>query len=336
MYKTNCTEEAIIKVIGKVTLEFKEFEDLQKQICLRRLMEEALYSYNIVTKETGLVVSDIEDKAIYFFASKRLDGLSEKTLKNYNYILIKFSSFLIKPLNTITTMDIRMFLAMYQSTHGVGPGTLNSIIYCLKSFFSWLQQEDYIIKNPLSKIKATKQPKRLRTALNEEEVELIKQACVNGREKALIECLISTGCRLSEIVNIDILDVNFFEMSINVIGKGDKERKVLFSTKAKILMQNYISSRKDECPALFVTLRNPVRRVGGRSIEREIKKIAKRVGFDKSIFPHLFRHSFGTHKLNSGMSLPVLQRLMGHESSETTLLYAALNYDTVKYEYKRT
>jgi integrase/recombinase XerD len=215
------------------------------------------------------------------------------------------------------------------------PGSMNGQIYILKSFFSWLNAEGYIPKNPLSNIKATKEPKRLRHALNDEEIEILRQACINIREESLIEFLISSGCRLSEIVGVNKSDINWYDLSLLVIGKGNKERKVYFNAKTKILLEKYIESRTDFNEALFVCSKKPYNRLGGRSVEREIKNIAERTNINKSIFPHIFRHSFATHQINAGMPLPVLQELMGHESGDTTMIYAEMSQDNVRHEYKK-
>ncbi|KZL88730.1 site-specific tyrosine recombinase/integron integrase [Clostridium magnum] len=325
----NCNQEAIIKSVGKISLEFPTIDQLK----LRSILEEVFYKYDVLPQETALVASDVEEKLQIYLATKRLDGLSERTLNNYNYQLIIFASHLIKPIATITTMDLRMYLAA--RCKGMKPTSINGQISILKSFFSWLADEEYIPKDPARKLKQTKEPKRLRHALSDEEVEHLRQACKTDREKSIVEFLISTGCRLSEIVGINKDEINWHEMSLFVIGKGNKERKVYFNVKAKILLLKYLETRKDENPALFVAGKFPHGRMGGRSIEREVNKIAERAGFDKSIYPHLFRHSFATHNINSGMPLHILQHLMGHESPETTLVYSEVSEDNVRHEYKR-
>ncbi|NFI38776.1 integrase [Clostridium botulinum] len=329
MYSTNSKEEVVIKLVGKLSLEFPELDQLK----VRTITEEVLYKYRILPEETALVSSDIEEKLQIYLASKKLDGLSLKTLKNYQYNLAIFADHLRKPLGVITTMDLRMFLAV--RCKGMKATSVNGQISILKSFFGWLHEEEYIPKNPANKLKQTKEPKRLRHAMTEEEVELLRQACKTDREKALIEFLVSTGCRLSEVVGIDKNDIDWNEMSLNVIGKGDKERKVYFSTKAKILLKKYLLTRSDGNIALFVTSKKPHGRLGGRSVQREIKKIANRASIKKSIYPHLFRHSFATSKLNAGMPLPVIQHLMGHENPATTQIYAELSEETIQYEYKK-
>jgi len=292
-----------------------------------------LYKYRVLPEETALVSSDIEEKLQIYLATKKLDGLSRKTLKNYQYNLEIFANHLRKPLGTITTMDLRMFLAV--RCKSMKATSVNGQISILKSFFGWLHEEEYIPKNPAKKLKQTKQPKRVRKALTEEEAELLRQACETERQKALTEFLISTGCRLDEVFKVNKDNINWHEMSLFVIGKGNKERKVYFNTKAKILLKKYLLTRKDDNQALFVTSKRPHTRLGGRSIQREIKKIADRAGINKSIYPHLFRHSFATNKLNAGMPMPVIQHLMGHESPATTQIYAQLSEENVKYEYKK-
>lgn len=331
---SNCNDEATIKIVGKLCLEFPELEeDLQKQIKIRNIVEEVLYNYTVTTKETALVASDVEEKIQIYLKAMEFEGASVKTIRQYRYQLCIFASHLRKPLSVVTTMDLRMYLAA--RCQNMKPSSKNGQISIFKSFFGWLADEEYILKNPARKLKQTKEPKRVRQAMTDEEIELLRQACKTDREKSIVEFLISTGCRLSEVIGINKDDLNWHEMSLFVIGKGNKQRKVYFSVKAKILLKKYLDSREDECSALFVASRFPHARLGGRSVQREIKKIAKRAGFDKSIYPHLFRHSYASHNLNAGMSLPVLQELMGHETPATTQIYAQLNDENVRHEYKK-
>lgn len=329
MYSASIKDEVVIKLVGKLTLEFPEIDQLK----VRAITEEVLYKYDVTPQETGLVASDIEEKIQIYLATKKLDGLSIKTLKNYQYSLAIFAGHLIKPLAAINTMDLRMYLAA--RCKEMKPSSVNGQITILKSFFGWLANEGYIPKNPTLQLKQTKEPKRLRHPLTEEQIELIRQSCITNREKALIEFIYSTGCRLSEIVSINKQDINWHEMTLCVIGKGNKEREVCFSTKAKILLKKYLESRLDDNPALFVTSKQPHSRLGGRSIEREVKKIATRVGIDRPVFPHLFRHSFATHRLNAGMPLHIVQHLLGHEDPSTTQIYAETSKENIRFEYKK-
>lgn len=325
----NAKDEVIIRLIGKLSLEFPDLN----QFKVREIAEEVLYKYDVIPQETALITSDIEDKLHMYLAIKKLDGLSIKTLKNYELNLLIFASFIKKPIATVNTMDIRIFLV--QRCKELKASSTNGQISILKSFFGWLHNEEYIPKNPMNKIKQTKEPKKLRHALNDEEVENLRQVCKTDREKALIEFLISTGCRLSEATQINIDMINWSDRSIYVIGKGNKERQVYFSIKSKILLKKYLKNRKGCNEALFISERAPYGRLGNRAVESIIHKIAIRAQFDKAVFPHLFRHSFATHNLNAGMPLPILQKLMGHSSGDTTMIYAEMSEENVRHEYRR-
>lgn len=336
MYKTNCNEEISIRLIGKLSLEIPSLADLQQQLIVKRVIDEVLYNYDVMTKETGLITSDIEDKINMFLACRKLDGLSYDTLDNYKLVLLRFSDFYHKPLVSITSMDIRVYLSRVYNNHK--SSTINTIISTLKTFFQWCVNEEYLIKNAMSKINLTKTEKRIRKAMNEEQVELLRKACIDSRERAILEFFISTGCRVGEIVKINKSDINWYEMSLNVIGKGNKERKIYFSTKSKLFLMDYLADRKGESDddSLFCSSKSPFNRLGIRAVEREIKNIAERSKVNINVFPHLCRHTYGTSKLNSGMPLSVLQDLMGHENPSTTLIYAKLSEENIMHEYKKT
>jgi len=213
------------------------------------------------------------------------------------------------------------------------PSSTNTQSYIMKSFFAWLHQEEYIPKNPMLKIKETKVPGRLREALTLDEIEILRQKCKTLREKTLLEFTYSTGCRVSEIVDVNIDDIDFHTKTLKVIGKGNKERIVCFNTKAKYLLKEYMLSRADNNPSLFVASKGTHARLGKRSIENEIKKIAKRANLGKSIYPHLLRHSIATHLLSGGMLLHNVQKLLGHSDPKTTQIYAQISIGNVIYEY---
>lgn len=325
----NCNEEFVIKAIGKISLEYPQLDQLR----VRDLLYEALYNYDILPQEKALVASDIEEKMYIFLASKRIEGASPKTLYNYSLIISKFSNMVCKPTGTVNVMDIRMFLA--SMAQGRKQSTLNAILSCLKSFFGWLEGEEYIPRNPTKKLKQIKLPIRLRGSLNVEELERLRDSCKTVRERALIEFIFSTGCRVGEVYNVNIQDLNFNDNSLKVVGKGDKQREVFFSPKAKLYIQKYLATRTDSTPALFVTSKLPHSRLGIRSIEREINRIATRLEIDKSIYPHLLRHTMATLGLASGAKLTTIQKLLGHSDPSTTQIYAETSMDDIKQEYKQ-
>ena len=326
-----CAEEFVVKVLSR-----SSFLSVNDQQALRGVLEETLAEYELRAATMALVpANDMKEKILLYLASKKLDGLSDKTLSGYYNDLVRFSNSIFKNIADITTMDIRAYLANLMKKRGLKMTTMETKKSILKSFFSWLEMEDYITKSPAKKIRPTKVEKRIRKALTDEELERLRDACRTTRQRALIEFLFSTGCRLSEISAVNIMELDWANGNLKVIGKGNKERIVYFSSKAKLYLKKYLAGRHDADPALFVSERKPHERLGNRAIEKEIAKIAVQAGFSGSVFPHLLRHTFATLGLKSGVPLPIIQDLMGHASASTTQVYAVNNKETVEYEYKK-
>ena len=329
----NCNEEFIIKAIGKLTLEFNF--DWEQQRKVRDCLNYSMYNYEVHTLEKSLVKGDLHEKLFLYIKVKKLAGYSDSTLSHYNYTLDKLAVFLNKPVSTVTTNDLRMFLIL--NSEGKKPSTINSIIFYIKAFFAWLESEDLIPKNPARKLEVNKVPKRLRKALTVEELERLRIACKDNRERALVEFLFATGCRVSEVVNCNIEDLNLNDNSLRVVGKGDKERIVCFGDKTKVYLKKYIDNerRKDNDPALFVSQKFPYNRLSRRGIELIIHNIAERAGFNKSVYPHLLRHTMATLGLQNGANLVTIQHLLGHTDPATTQIYAENSLENIKHEYKQ-
>lgn len=330
----NCNEEFVNKALGQLTLELGF--DMQTQLKIRDVLLNQLYPYEVTSVETALVTSDLEEKLAMYIQSLKLQGYSDATLKNDIYKIRKINDFLVKPVSTMTYNDLRQF--MYVQTKDLKPSSKNNYISVVKTFFQWLTDEEYIQKNPMAKIKQTKIPKRLRKSLSMEDVEKLRVACVDLRERALLEFVLATGCRVAEIVNINVDDINWQELSIRVVGKGDKEREVYMNTKAKFHLDKYLKAREGNDIALFTGIRKPYKRVGTRGLEGIVDNIAERAGFvkkDKSIYPHLLRHTMATLGHKSGASIVSLQKILGHEQIATTQIYAETDMDNVKHEYRQ-
>lgn len=327
----NCNEEFVVKAIGKLTLEFNF--DWQQQIKLTRILHLALYEYDVLTKEKTLVASDLQEKIMLYLQVKKIEHYSDATLKNYFYILRQFENFIKKPVATVTKNDIRFFLANCYPNHKAS--TINSIIFCLKSFFQWLADEEIIPKNPARLIKQTKLPKRLRKSLTAHELERLRLACKDTRDRALLEFLFATGCRVSEVVGVNISDLNFNNNSLRVVGKGNKQRTVYFNDKTKLYIENYLNERKDNNPALFIAERKPFNRIGARGIECIVAKIGVRAKFTKDIYPHLIRHTMATLGLRAGADISTIQHLLGHTSPATTETYAEQSDINLQHEYNQ-
>ncbi|MBS5934905.1 MAG: tyrosine-type recombinase/integrase [Clostridiales bacterium] len=330
----NLNEEVSIKLTGRLTLFLPQIEnDYNKQLTMKNIIDEVLYEYDVQTKSKELITSDIEEKLCLYIACKKLEGLSKKTLMNYKNFLLRLNLFFTKPCSTISTMDLRMFLSTISKDRQAS--TVNGYITYLKNFFGWLQDEEYILKNPAKKLAFTKVPKLIKQGYQSDNLERLRQACKTPKEKALFELLDSTACRISEIDNIRLEDINWNEMSITVIGKGNKQRIVYFSTKAKLNIIDYLQTRKGESNYLFISDHAPYGQIKPRALQLIIKKIKDRSGVTEKVHAHKFRRTQATHLLNSGMSLPGVQKLLGHESPETTQRYAQLSQENLRNEYNR-
>lgn len=325
-------DEAVIRIIGKMDLAFNDLLDQKK---VREIVEEVLYDYELVpiSKEIA-IIDNMNDKIMLYLASKKIDGLSIRTLESYSRHLNRFSYYMRKNVEDITTMDIRMHLANY-AKQGVKNSTLGTELDILRGFFRWLEDEEYINKSPVRKIKPIKIEKRIRKALTVEEMELLREGCKTYRQRAILEFFYSTGCRLDEVVNVNKRDIDWSKMQLRVIGKGNKERTVYVNAKTKVHLQKYLMTRLDDCEALFVTERKPVTRLGRRSIEREFKAIEEISNIGKSIYPHLIRHTFATHLLNAGADLVTVQAILGHEDASTTQIYAQMSNTNIEHEYRK-
>lgn len=333
----NLAQEVTISIIDRVSKTHTAiYYDVQKQIELRNIIEEVLNNYEITSKCTELATGDLLEKAFIFLSCKKLEGMKENTRYNYTLLFKKMDKYFKKPVSTITTVELRLFLEHVYPDNS--PATKNNKICSIKAFFSWLQDEGYLLQNPSKNLQLVAEPYRKRGHIKQIDVEKMRECCKNIREKAMFEFLISTGCRVSEVSEALISRINWDHNSIDIIGKGDKERVVYFSVRTKMFLIKYIKEREAKgifSDYLFVASKIPHANLGRRSIEKDVKNIAHRAGVNTNIFPHLFRHTFATQGVNRNVPLPVLSQLMGHSSADTTQVYYDLNDENVKHEYRK-
>ena len=269
-----------------------------------------------------------------FLAAKKIDGLAAKTLKNYREMLGAFAASVDKPAVRITTDDIRGYIGQL-AARGLRDSSIQTHINTLRSFFAWLELEDMIRKNPMRKIKSLKIDRMAaRRPLEPEEMERLRDSCQTYKERALVEFMASSGCRLSEVIGIRIDQVDWKRRSVKVLGKGHKERVVYFSVRACLMLQEYISRRKGG-QTLFASSRTPYAPMSPRAVEKALQRIGERAGIARRVHPHILRHTFATAALKGGMDLTIIQRLLGHTDPKTTLIYAELQPEAVRYAYER-
>lgn len=289
----------------------------------------------IIIKDSDDQRSDLNRRIKYYLGAKRIDGLSERTLKNYKYNLEMFAERMNKSAAKITTDDIRGYIGYLAESRHLAETSLQTHINTLRAFFGWLTVEEKIKKNPMAKIKSLKLDKKgARQALTVEELERLRDACVTYREKALIEFLVSSGCRLNEVAQLSASDLDLMSRSVQVTGKGDKDRVVFFSIRARLMIEEYMVSRKGGT-GLFVSSKSPYEPLKPRAIQRMVRAISLRAGLDKRVHPHLLRHTFATLALNGGMDIAVIQRLLGHENIATTQIYAEMSDETIRHQYNK-
>lgn len=269
-----------------------------------------------------------------FLSAKRIEGCSEKTLSYYSKTITFALDTIDKEVKHVTTEDLRCYFTEYQETKKSSKVTMDNIRRILSSFFSWLEDEDYIIKSPVRRIHKVKTSKTIKETYTDENLEVMRDNCIELRDLAMIDMLASTGMRVGEMVLLNRDDINFTERECVVFGKGDKERMVYFDARAKLHLQNYLNSRTDENPALFVTLRAPHNRLKIGSIELRLRELGRRLGINK-VHPHKFRRTLATMAIDKGMPIEQLQRLLGHQRIDTTLQYAMVKQSNVKMAHRK-
>ncbi len=316
-------------MIDKIIQEFMEKMQGQLSAEQNRVATEALKGllqrYTITEvpeKETGELLPR-------FISAKRVEGCSEKSLKYYETTIRNMFTAIEKPEQEITTDDLRGYLDDYQQKNNVSKVTLDNVRRILSSFFSWLEDEDYIVKSPVRRIHKVKTTKTVKETYSDESLELMRDHCDNIRDLAMIDLLASTGMRVGELVKLNRDDIDFDNRECIVFGKGSKERKVYFDARTKIHLQKYLKERNDECEALFVSLLKPYARLQISGVEIRLRKIGCELNIPK-VHPHKFRRTLATMAIDKGMPIEQVQSLLGHQSIDTTLQYAMVNQANVK------
>ena len=322
-------KEFVSKLNGKIGVE-------EMKIVLNELY---IFSegYDIDKKSTELAVVDTYIPNAYkvFMVSKQIEGISKNTLKTYNFHLRHFFESVKKPLEEINTNDIRLFLYNEKANKEISNRTIDHERLIINVFFEWCRDEGYIPTNPCKGIKRIKCEVKEREPLFPIEMELIRIACNDFRERAIIEFLYSTGCRVSEVIMLNINDVDFANGEVHILGKGNKHRISYLNAKAELFLKKYLSTRTDDNNALFVTKKNPYSRLSKTGLEYIVRTIGERSEVNRKIYPHLLRHTIATDVINRGMNVVEVQKILGHQKLDTTMIYAKISQESVKYNHKK-
>ena len=300
---------------------------------LRDVLQYTFAKYEI----NGKVTEDKEVEQNFvelFLSAKRIEGCSEKSLKYYKATIDKMLYKLNKDVKRINTEDVRTYLTQYQERKKASKVTIDNIRSILSSFFSWLEDEDYILKSPVRRIHKIKTRTNIKETYSDEALEMMRDNCKEVRDLAIIDMLASTGMRVGEMVLLNRNDIDFNERECIVFGKGSKERVVYFDARTKIHLQNYLESRKDNNQALFVSLKSPYKRLKIGGIESRLREFGRSLGLQK-VHPHKFRRTLATMAIDKGMPIEQLQQLLGHRKIDTTLQYAMVKQSNVKIAHRK-
>lgn len=303
---------------------------------LRKTLEQELSGYEIVVapcqKERTKQAN--EELLGSFISAKRIEGCSEKTLNYYQNTISAWLATVNIEMREVTTNDIRRYLSEFQAKNNSSKTTIDNIRRIFSSFFSWLEDEDYIVKSPVRRIHKVRSEITVKETISDEQLETLRDSCSELRDLAMIDFLVSTGVRVGELVNINISDINFNERQCVVLGKGNKERTVYFNARVKVHLQNYLATRKDSEAALFVSLSKPNNRLTISGVENRLRELGRTAKVGR-IHPHKFRRTLATMAIDKGMPIEQVQRLLGHCKIDTTLHYAMVNQNNVKIAHRK-
>lgn len=318
-------EEKLIAIMNEMA-EYLSVAQLKKlqEVLLKNLSEKSAQKAAISNEEYLKI----------FLDAKKIEGCSERTLDYYEKTIRHLLSYVSTSLRKISTDEIRSYLVAYQKINNCGKVTIDNIRRNISSFFSWLEEEDYILKSPMRRIHKIKAKTVVKETISDEVIEKLRDECHEKRDLAIIDILYSTGMRVGELVNLNIDDIDFEQRECVVFGKGDKERRVYFDAKTKIHLKEYIESRRDNNPALFVTLNAPHNRLRISGVEIRLRNLGKRLGFSR-IHPHKFRRTMATRAIDKGMPIEQVQKILGHSQIDTTMQYAIVNQNNVKTSHQK-
>lgn len=318
-------EEQLVRILNEMA-EYLSVAQMKKlQEVLLKNLSQAEAEKEEVTNSAYLQM---------FLDAKKIEGCSERTLQYYQSTVERLLQSISTPVRKITTEEIRSYLSDYQNINDCSKVTVDNIRRNISSFFSWLEEEDYILKSPMRRIHKIKTKQQVKEIISDEAIEQLRDHCGCARDLAIIDLLYSTGIRVGELVNLDIADVNFEARECVVFGKGDKERRVYFDAKAKLHLQDYLAKRSDSNPALFVTLDAPHERLKISGVEIRLRKLGRSLNLTK-IHPHKFRRTMATRAIDKGMPIEQVQKILGHSQIDTTMQYAMVNQINVKTSHQK-
>ena len=319
------TEEKLVNILNEMSeyLNVPQMKKLQ-EVLLKNLAENAAERKQIPNEEYLRL----------FLEAKKIEGCSERTIQYYRCTIEHLLASTSTPLRRLCTEEIRSYLVNYQTLRNCSKVTVDNVRRNISSFFSWLEEEDHILKSPMRRIHKIRTKTVVKETISDECIEKMRDSCREPRDLAIIDLLYSTGIRVGELVRLNIADINFEQRECVVFGKGDKERRVYFDARTKIHLMRYLQQRTDTNPALFVTLAAPFARLRISGVEIRLRTLGRKLNLPR-IHPHKFRRTMATRAINKGMPVEQVQKILGHSQIDTTMQYAIVNQSNVKYAHQR-
>lgn len=326
-----CTEDILDKM--------DKFLDGNQMMELNKVLNSELNKVTLHVKKEDIHINyEIENEHAVkdFFKAKKVEGASDRSLYSYKRVYNHFFRYMCKHYSLITTEDIREYLEYYQGINNCSNITLDSHRRALSSLFSWWHRNEYLYKNPMVRVKKIRGQKQVKKAFTTLELETLRDNIdpEDIRTKAIFELLLSSGIRIGELVRLNRYDLDFNNLTFKVLGKGNKERLCYFDDKAKLYLKQYLNQRTDNNPALFVSSREPFKRLTINAHERRFRELGKKAGVS-NVHPHKFRRTCATRAINRGMPLEQVQSLLGHENIGTTMIYVNVDQNAVKLNHKK-
>ena len=325
------------QLIFEITRQMIPYLDNAQMEQLQNVLQHALWSVQITANEDGVQQPDRETNSELlemFLSAKRVEGCSEKTLRYYETSIRRLFAAVNCYVTHMQTDDLRGYLSDYQQQTQCSKGNIDNIRRIMSSFFTWLEDENYILKSPVRRIHKIRSNKTVKETYTDEALETMRDQCGCLRDLAMIDLLASTGMRVGELVRLNRDDIDFENRECVVFGKGSKERPVYFDARTKIHLKNYLESRNDDNPALFVSLLSPYNRLEISGVEVRLRKLGRRLGITK-VHPHKFRRTLATRAIDKGMPIEQVQQLLGHAKIDTTMQYAMVNQNNVKISHRK-
>lgn len=324
----------ITKIITNIQNQMKPFLNQGQFLKLTKTLLSCFKDVQIVSNECIFSEKSNADLLQLFLSAKQVEGCSKKTLVYYKSTIEKMFEKVDKRVENINTDDLRSYLSNHKIERNSSKTTIDNIRRILSSFFAWLEDEDYILKNPVRRIHKVKTGRVVKEVLTDENLEVLRDNCDEIRDLAMIELLISTGIRVGELVRLNIDDIDFYERECVVFGKGESEREVYFDARTKIHLMQYLESREDDNPALFVSFKKPYERLGINGVETRLRNLGRKSNIN-NVHPHKFRRTLATNAIDRGMPIEQVQKLLGHVQIDTTMQYAMVNQSNVKLAHKK-